>query len=114
MKLDDGNVELLQQSVVVVAIGARFGRLAIVAQNVERAVNHFHQRCENLVEFTRQRYLAVRVLRLGCTDNQLRVAAVAIDDVDPLNCLGDGDNSLGEVDVLPCQGTDLAYAHTSR
>ena len=69
MKLDNGNVELLQQSVVVVAIGARFGRMTIVGQNVERAVNHFHQRCENLVEFARQRYLAVRVLRLGCTDN---------------------------------------------
>ena len=51
MKLDDGNVELLQQSVVVVAIGARFGRLAIVGQDVERAVHHFQQRCENLVKF---------------------------------------------------------------
>ena len=51
MKLDDGNVELLQQSVVVVAIGARFGRLAIIGQDVERAVHHFQQRCENLVKF---------------------------------------------------------------
>ena len=101
MKLDNGNIKLFQQAVVVVAVGTRFGRMTIVGQNVERAVNHFHQRCENLVEFARQRYLAVRVLRLGCTDNQLRVTAVAIDDVDPLNCLGDGDNSPGEVDVLP-------------
>ena len=30
MKLDDGDVKLFQQTVVVVAIGARFGRLAIV------------------------------------------------------------------------------------
>lgn len=101
MKLDNGNVKLFQQAVVVVAVGTRFGRMTIVGQDVERAVYHFHQRCEDLVEFARQRNLAVRVLRLGCTDNQLRVAAVAVDDVDPLNCLGDGDNSPGEVDVLP-------------
>ena len=69
MKLDDGNVKLLQQSAVVVAIGARFSRLAIVSQNIERAVYNFHQRCENFVEFARQRDFAVRVLRLGRTDD---------------------------------------------
>ena len=68
MKLDDGNVKLFQQAVVVVAIGARFGRLAIVGQDVERAVYHFHQLCKNLVEFARQRDFAVRILRLGRTD----------------------------------------------
>lgn len=114
MKLDNGNVKSFQQAVVVVTIGARFGRLTIVGQDVERAVYYFHQGCKYLVEFARQRYLAVRILRLGRTDNQLRVAAVAINDVDALNGLGDGDNSLGEVNVLPCQGADLAYAHTSR
>lgn len=69
MKLDDGNVKLFQQAVVVVSVGAWFGRLAIVGQDVERAVYHFHQRCENFVEFARQRDLAVRVLRLGRTDD---------------------------------------------
>ena len=43
MKLDDGNVKLFQQTVVVVAIGSRFGRSTVVGQNVERAVYHFHQ-----------------------------------------------------------------------
>ena len=44
MKLDDGNVKLFQQTVVVVAIGSRFGRSTVVGQNVERAVYYFHQR----------------------------------------------------------------------
>ena len=41
------------------------------------------------------------------------MATVAIDNVDALNGLGDGDNALGEVDVLPSKGTDFANAHTS-
>lgn len=43
MKLDDGNVKLFQQTVVVVAVCARFGGLAVVGQYVERAVYNFHQ-----------------------------------------------------------------------
>ncbi len=56
----------------------------------------------------------MRILRLGGADNQLRMTAVAIDDVDTLNGLGDGDNSLGKVNVLPFKSADLANAHTSR
>ena len=56
----------------------------------------------------------MRILRLGCTDNQLRVAAVAVNNVNSLNGLGNGDNTLVEVNVLPCQGAYLANAHTSR
>ena len=51
MKLDNGDIKLFQQTVVVVAIGARFGRMTIIGQDVERAVHHFQQRCENLVKF---------------------------------------------------------------
>ena len=41
------------------------------------------------------------------------MTSVVVDDVDPLNCLGDGDNSFGEINVLPFQGTYLANANTS-
>ena len=42
------------------------------------------------------------------------MTSVVVDDVDTLNGLGNDDNSLGEIDVLPFQGADLANAHTSR
>ena len=113
MELDDRDVELLEQARVIVAVGAWLSGLAVVREDVERAVYHLHQRHKQLVEFRRKRYFPARVLRLGCRDDHLGVPLAAIHDIDALNGLAHLDDPFGEVDVLPCQGTDLTDAHTS-
>ena len=66
VKLDNRYSELFQQASVVVAVGSRLSRSAVVGEDVERAVHHFQKWCEQLVKFGRERNFASRVLRLGC------------------------------------------------
>ena len=49
--LDDWDVELPEQARVIVAVGAWLSGLAVVREDVERAVYHLHQRHKQLVEF---------------------------------------------------------------
>ena len=51
VELDHRDVELLEQACVIVAVCAWLSGQAVVRENVERAVDHLHQRHEQLVEF---------------------------------------------------------------
>ena len=53
MKFDHWDVELLEQAVVVVAVGSWLSRLFIISQNKERFINNFHKRRKDFVEFIR-------------------------------------------------------------
>ena len=53
VEFDDRDVELLEQTRVIVAVGAWFSWLTVVRKDVERAVYHLHQRHEQFVQFGR-------------------------------------------------------------
>ena len=114
VKLEAGEIKLVDQRIVIRAIDAWLGRLGVVGEHIEVGADYAEEWLEKATEFIAQRYVADGALRLGHSFDQLRVTRpIGVDDLDALERATNADDFLCRVDIRPFQGTELSDAYAS-
>ena len=108
VELEFRHAELSHETVVIIAVCARFDGLGRVRENIETIAYQPLEGPQNVAHVLRDRYGPHRIHGLCGIDDDFGMAVVAACHIYPLDRLRDPDHAGRKVDVLPFQSAYLA------
>ena len=108
-----GDVELLHQAVVVIAVCAWLCRTLIIGKHIKIVIDNLFQRLYHGKQLLAHGYFAAGVFGFGCVDDKFRMLFLSLNDIDTFNRATDSYRTVRNIDVAPLQSAYFTDAQPS-